>query len=333
LFQQNKTKLTNMKFITLCSGIEAASVAWNPLGWECVGVCDFASFPQQVLKHHYPDVPLFPNMLNILEDEKFKKLKAKVIAAGTPCQAWSDAGLGNGMDDERAQLAITFGNILDSKRPTYFIWENVPGVFEEQHKEGLSEIFTNFTGVDIRPEDLQEGGGIFIGKKYSIAYRIFDSRYFGVPQRRRRIVVVGYRGTNWRVPAAILFNEGCFGSVKGENKKKRDERTKNILGEIKLAGTVTKSYSKTLTDGFGKISTSNYWVDDLGIRQFTEKELCRLQGFPDDYFDFEINGQKPSYSSVKGGIGNSWSVPVFRYLGERIQFVDDYLESQKNLVY
>lgn len=322
-----------MNYVSLCSGIEAASVAWEPLGWKCVGLCDFASFPQKVIKHHYPDVPFFPNMLNILQDERFKKIKADIAIAGTPCQPFSDAGLGKGMDDERAKVALTFGDILDIKRFPYFLWENVTGVFDEDQKEGLSQIFSNFTGTDIRPEDIQEGGGIFQGKKYSIAYRVFNSRYFGVAQRRRRIYCLGYRGTDWRIPAAILFNEGFIGSVKDQNKKERDERTKNFLGQIKLAGTVTKSYSKTLTDGFGKISTSNYWADDLGIREFTEKELCRLQGFPDDYFDFEIDGKKPSYSAVKGGIGNSMSVPVIRYIGERIQFVEEILKSQKNLVY
>lgn len=322
-----------MKFVSFCSGIEAASVAWEPLGWECVGLCDFAQFPQEVLKHHYPNVPFFPNMLNILQDERFKKLKADVAIAGTPCQAWSDSGLGKGMDDERAQLALAFGDILDSKRFPYIIWENVTGVFKEEHKEGLSQIFSNFTGTDIRPEDIHEGGGVFQGQKYSIAYRVFNSRHFGIPQRRRRIYAVGYLGNDWRVPAAILFNEGCFESVKIKNQKERDERTENILGQIKLAGTITKSYSKTLTDGFGKISTSNYWSDDNGIREFTEKELCRLQGFPDDYFDFEIAGKRPSYSAIKGGIGNSMSVPVIQYIGERIQFVDSILKSQKNEVY
>ncbi len=322
-----------MKFISLCSGIEAASVAWEPLGWECVGLCDFAKFPQKVVKHHYPNVPFFPNMLNILQDEKFKKIKADVAIAGTPCQPFSDAGLGKGMDDERAKLAIEFGNILTEQRYPHIIWENVDGVFKEKNKRGLSDIFSNITDTDIWPEDINEGGGIFQGKKYSLAYRVFDSRYFGVPQRRRRIVAYGFYGTDWRIPAAVLFNEGCFGSFREENKKTKHERTKNILGQIKLAGTITKSYSKTLTDGFGKISTSNYWVDELGIREFTEKELCRLQGFPDNYFDFEINGKKPSYSAIKGGIGNSMTVPLIRHIGERIQFVDDYLKSKKNLVY
>jgi DNA (cytosine-5)-methyltransferase 1 len=322
-----------MKYFSVCSGMEAATVAWEPLGWECEGLCDFASFPQKVLKHLYPDAPFYSNMLNLLDDEKFKKTNFDVFVGGTPCQAFSSAGLGKGMDDERSQLAIEYGRILDEKSPKYNIWENVDGVFNKKHKEGLCDIISSFTGVDFRPDNINRGGGIVQGTKRSIAYRVFDSQYFGVPQRRKRVYIVGYRGTDWRVPAAILFDEGCFKKFEEENRIKRDERTKNVLGQIRIAGTVTKSYSQTLTDGFGKISTSNYWVDDNGIRKFTEKELLRLQGFPDDYLDFNIDGKKPSYSNVKGIVGNSMTVNVMRWIGERIQTVDDILKSQEKIVY
>lgn len=320
-----------MKYFSVCSGMEAASVAWEPLGWECEGLCDFASFPQKVLKHLYPDVPFYSNMLNLLDDEKFKKNSFDVFVGGTPCQAFSSAGLGKGMDDPRSQLAIEYGRILDAKSPKYNIWENVDGVFDKKHKEGLCDIISSFTGIDFRPDNINRGGGIVQGTKRSIAYRVFDSQYFGVPQRRKRVYIVGYRGTDWRVPAAILFDEGCFKKFEEENRIKRNERTKSVLGQIEIAGTITKSYSQTLTDGFGKISTSNYWVDKKGIRRFTEKELLRLQGFPDDYLDFEIDGKKPSYSNVKGIIGNSMTVNVMRWIGERIQAVDDILNSKEIL--
>ena len=322
---------TPLSYFSACSGMEAATVAWEHLGWKCEGLCDFASFPQKVLKHLYPEVPFYSNMLNLLDNEEFKKTNFDVFVAGTPCQAWSNSGLRKGMDDLRAQLAIKYGTILDAKSPRYNVWENVDSVFDKKHKEGLCDIISSFTGVDFRPDQINRGGGVVQGTKRSIAYRVFDSQYFGVPQRRKRVYIVGYRGTDWRVPAAILFDEGCFKKFKKETIKERDERTKSILGQIRIAGTVTKSYSKTLTDGFGKESTSNYWVDKGGIREFTEKELLRLQGFPDDYLDFNINGKKPSYSNVKGIIGNSMTVNVMRWIGERIQIVDDILNSQEVL--
>jgi len=319
-----------MKYFSVCSGIESATVAWSPLDWECVGLCDFASFPQKVLSHHYPSTNLFSDITKLNEHENYKKIKFNLLVGGTPCQSFSDAGLNKGMDDIRGRVSLEYGRILKEKRPRWFIWENVEGVFKDKHKKSLCEIISSFTGVNFKPESLDKQG-IVQGEEYSIAYRVFDSQYFGVPQRRKRIYIVGYRGKNWKIPFSVLFEQGCFESVEEKNRIKRDEYTQNILGQIKLAGTVTKSYAQTLVDGFGKVSTSNYWADKEGIRRFTERELERLQGFPDGYLDFEINGKKPSYSSVKGAIGNSMTVNVMYWIGQRINFIDNYIESKKVL--
>ena len=319
-----------MKYLSVCSGIEAASVAWSPLDWECVGLCDFASFPQKVLSHHYPNTPLFSDITKLNSHESYKKIKFNLLVGGTPCQSFSDAGLNKGMDDIRGRVSLEYARILKEKQPRWFIWENVEGVFKNKHKKALCEIISSFTGVDFKPESLDKQG-VVQGEEYSIAYRVFDSQYFGVPQRRKRVFIVGYRGNNWKIPFSVLFEEGCFESVEEKNRIKRDEYTSNILGKIKLAGTVTKCYAQTLVDGFGKVSTSNFWIDKHGIRTFTERELERLQGFPDGYLDFEIDGKKPSYSSVKGGIGNSMTVNVMYWIGQRINFIDNYIESQKVL--
>ena len=319
-----------MKYFSVCSGIESATVAWSPLDWECVGLCDFATFPKKVLSHHYPTTQLFSDITKLNEHESYKKIKFNLLVGGTPCQSFSDAGLNKGMDDIRGQLSLKYGEILEDKRPRWFVWENVEGVFKRKHRRALCEIISSFTGTNFQVQDLDKQG-IVQGEEYSIAYRVFDSQYFGVPQRRKRIFIVGYRGKNWKVPFSVLFEEGCFESVEEKNRIKRDEYTENILGQIKLAGTVTKSYAQTLVDGFGKVSTSNYWADKEGIRRFTERELERLQGFPDGYLDFEINGKKPSYSSVKGAIGNSMTVNVMYWIGQRINFIDNYIESKKIL--
>jgi DNA (cytosine-5)-methyltransferase 1 len=252
------------------------------------------------------------------------------LVGGTPCQSFSDAGLNKGMDDIRGRISLEYARILKEKRPKWFIWENVEGVFKNKHKKALCEIISSFTGIDFKPEGLDKQG-IVQGEEYSIAYRVLDSQYFGVPQRRKRIYIVGYRGKNWKIPFSVLFEQGCFESVKEKNKSKRDEYTKNILGEIKLAGTITKSYGQTQTDGMGPVSTSNFWVDDNGIRCFTERELERLQGFPDGYLDFEVDGKKPGYSAVKGALGNSMTVNVMYWIGQRINFIDNYIESKKIL--
>ena len=316
-----------MKYLSVFSGMEAATVAWRPLGWECVGLCDFAPFPQQLLSHHYPNTLLYPDITKLNLYESYKKEIFKLLVGGSPCPSFSLAGLGEGLDDERGRLAFDFAKILDEKQPMWFLWENVYGILKN-HKESLCEIISSFTGVDFRPEQL-DNQGVVQGKKYSIAYRVFDSQYFGVPQRRKRIYIVGYRGTNWRIPFAVLFEKGCFESVEEKNKSKRDEYTKNLLGHIKLAGTITKSYGSTLTDGFGQVSTSNYWIEDNKIRELTEVELERLQGFPDNYTDVPFKGRKATYSQRKGIIGNSMTVNVMYWIGQRINFIDNYLEKQK----
>ena len=319
-----------MKYFSVCSGMEAATVAWSPLGWELQGLCDFAQFPQKVLSHHYPNTPLFSDLTKLNDYAEYKKIKFDLLVGGTPCQSFSDAGLNKGMDDIRGRLSLEYGRILKEKRPRWFIWENVEGVFKSKHKKALCEIISTFTGTNFKAEDLDKQG-VVQGEEYSIAYRVFDSQYFGVPQRRKRIFIVGYRGNNWKIPFSVLFEQGCFESVEEKNRIKRDEYTQNILGEIKLAGTVTKSYAQTLVDGFGKISTSNYWVDKNGIRRFTERELERLQGFPDGYLDFEVDGKKPSYTNIKGAVGNSMTVNVMYWIGQRINFIDNYIQS-KNIL-
>lgn len=317
-----------MKYFSVCSGMEAATLAWKPLGWELVGLCDFATYPQEFLKHHYLKTPLYGDITQLNEYESFKKTKFNLLVGGTPCQSFSDAGLGKGLDDERGKVALSFGQILKQKRPKWFVWENVDGVFKEQHKESLCQIISSFIGIEFKPEKLHRQG-VVQGKEYSIAYRVLDSQYFGVPQRRKRIYIVGYRGKDWRPPFAVLFEQGCFDQIETKNRKEGDVNTGNILKEIKLAGTITKSFATTLTDGFGKHSTSNYWVDKRGIRMLTETELERLQGVPDGFTKIPYKGAPSSYQQRKAIIGNSMTVNVMYWIGQRIDFVNNFLEKPK----
>ena len=114
-----------MKYLSVCSGIEAATVAWHGLGWNPVGFGEIEKFPSEVLAHHYPDVPNFGDMT------KFKEWNINgtvgLLVGGTPCQSFSVAGLRKGLDDPRGNLALTYCAILDYFRPKWFVWENVPG--------------------------------------------------------------------------------------------------------------------------------------------------------------------------------------------------------------
>lgn len=173
-----------MRFLSVCSGIEAASVAWNPLGWKAVALSEIEPFPCAVLAHHYPDTPNWGDMTKYKE---WPDVAIDLLCGGTPCQSFSVAGLRKGLDDPRGNLMLTFGAIAAKYRPKWLVWENVPGVLSSNKGKD----FGTFLGM------LGELG-------YGFAYRVLDAQFFGVPQRRRRVFVVGCLG-DWRAAAAVLF--------------------------------------------------------------------------------------------------------------------------------
>jgi DNA (cytosine-5)-methyltransferase 1 len=173
-----------MRYGSICSGIEAATVAWHGLGWEPAFFSEIDNFPRAVLQHHYPDVPLHGDFTTINGDEYGH---IDLLVGGTPCQDFSIAGLRAGLAGERGNLTLEFARLVDRMRPQWIVWENVPGVLSIDG----GRAFGSFLGA------LAEIG-------YGFAYRILDAQYFGVPQRRRRVFVVGYFG-DWRRAAAVLF--------------------------------------------------------------------------------------------------------------------------------
>ena len=198
-----------MNYLSVCSGIEAATVAWHELGFKPVGFSEIEPFPSAALKHHYPDVPNFGDMT------KFKEWNldpnaVDLLVGGTPCQSFSVAGLRKGLDDPRGNLALTYCAMLDHFRPRWFVWENVPGVLSSNGGRD----FGSFLGA------VAELG-------YGFSYRVLDAQYFGVAQRRRRVFVVGHLG-GWQRPAAVLFEQQ---SLRRDTAPSRAER-KDVAGPI-----------------------------------------------------------------------------------------------------
>jgi len=173
-----------MRFLSVCSGIEAASAAWTPLGWKAVAFSEIEPFPCSVLAHHYPDTPNWGDMTKYKE---WPDVPIDLLCGGTPCQSFSVAGLRKGLDDPRGDLMLTFGAIAAKYRPKWLVWENVPGVLSSNGGRDFGS-FLGLLGV--------------LG--YGFAYRVLDAQYFGVAQRRRRVFVVGCLG-DWRSAAAVLF--------------------------------------------------------------------------------------------------------------------------------
>ena len=210
-----------MKFLSVCSGIEAASVAWNPLGWEAVGFSEIEAFPCSLLSHRYPSVQNFGD-LNGFSTWSFDK--PDVVVGGTPCQSFSVAGLRGGMADPRGQLALVYLGLVDRVRPRWVVWENVPGVLSS----GGGRDFGSFLGA------LSELG-------YGWAYRVLDAQYFGVPQRRRRVFVVGCLG-DWRGAAAVLFERA---SLRGDLAPSREAGESTAHPVAPSIGASGRGFSRT----------------------------------------------------------------------------------------
>jgi len=199
----------NMKYLSVCSGIEAATVAWHPLGWTPLAFSEIEPFPRKVLEHHYPDVRLEGDFTLLREQQWVKD--ADILVGGTPCQAFSVAGLRNSLDDDRGNLTLEFVRLADAidalrSVPSTIVWENVPGVLSVK-----DNAFGCFLGA-LAGEDaplVALGGrwsnaGFVDGPKRAIAWRILDAQYFGVAQRRRRLFVVASARTDFD-PAQVLF--------------------------------------------------------------------------------------------------------------------------------
>jgi DNA (cytosine-5)-methyltransferase 1 len=184
----------SVRYASVCDGIGAAHVAWQPLGWQCSWTSEIEPFPAAVVEHHFG----FPNvgdMTKITEEMLDEHGTVDLLVGGTPCQSFSVAGLRGGLADPRGNLALRFVQLAAVMQPKWIVWENVPGVLSS----GKGRDFGTFLGA------LGQLG-------YGFAYRILDAQWHGVAQRRRRVFVVGHLG-DWRRAAAVLFErESVFGN-------------------------------------------------------------------------------------------------------------------------
>lgn len=205
-----------MKYGSVCSGIEAASKAWEPLGWQPAWFSEIEPFPSAVLTHHWPEVTNLGDMTKIADAVRAGNVEAPdVLVGGTPCQAFSIAGLREGLSDDRGKLTISYvelANAIDAKRrergepEAIIVWENVPGVLSS--KDNAFGCF--LAGLAGESSELQPPGGKWThagcvsGPERVIAWRVLDAQFFGVAQRRRRVFVVASARKGFD-PAAVLF--------------------------------------------------------------------------------------------------------------------------------
>ena len=304
-----------MKYGSVCSGVEAATVAWHPLGWEPQWFSEIEKFPCAVLQYHYPTVPNFGDMTNFKE---WNDDPIDLLVGGTPCQSFSVAGLRKGLADPRGNLMLTYLAIAERYQPRWLVWENVPGVLSSNGGRD----FGTFISA--------------LGKLgYGFAYRVLDAQYFGVAQRRRRVFVVGYLG-DWRRSAAVLFERESLSGDPAPIREKRQEVAKTLtrgVGQrydfesetfpIAFPSGMSGTQAASTYDLSPTLSVSHTVAIAPQVRRLTPRECERLQGFPDDYTLIKYRGRDAADSPRYKALGNSMAVPVMQWIGKRIQILEE----------
>jgi DNA (cytosine-5)-methyltransferase 1 len=310
---------------SVCSGIEAASVAWEPLGVNFDWFSETAPFPSRALAEKYPTIPNLGDMNHIPEMIAQGRITAPdLICGGTPCQAFSLAGLQNGLNDDRGNLTLKFVDIIESndrvrlasgKNRCKVFWENVEGVLTDKTNAfgclvsslaGLTEVLT--------VKDVKwPNAGLIYGKTRNVAWRVLDAKYFGLPQQRRRLYVVA-GGKDFR-PENVLFeiHRNDFPEYPAfELTFRKDGHDFEVFREY--TDCLYSAYGTKWNGNAAAYNGSLFVVQDGRIRRLSPLETERLMGLPDNYTNLVGAKRTNRYQAT----GNSWAVPVVKWIGKRL---------------
>lgn len=308
---------------SICSGIEAASVAWEPLGLHFEWFSEIADFPSRVLAEKYQDTPNLGDMIDIPEKITSGAIIAPdMICGGTPCQAFSLAGWKNGLNDDRGNLTLKFVDIIEAndkirlsqgKNRTIVFWENVEGVLTDK-TNAFGCLISSLAGLsDVITGKKWPNAGVVHGPERNVAWRVLDAKFFGVPQQRKRLYVMA-GGTDF-YPENVLFE-------KHEHELEEFPSAPLVFEKEGHKFEVFREYTDCLYSAYGTKWNGNaaayngslFVVQDDRIRRLSPLETERLMGFPDNYTDLKGAKKTNRYQAT----GNSWAVPVVEWLGRRL---------------
>lgn len=342
-----------MKYLSLFSGIEACTVAWKPLGWECVAVAEIEPFPCAVLAHHYPNVPNLGDVTKITEEDIKNLGQIDLVVFGSPCQNLSVAGNRKGLQGESSGLFYEAIRLISYARQhngcRFALWENVPGSFSSNKGDDFREVVRELSANrDINtPENGWGNTGVALGENGLVEWRVLDAQYFGLAQRRKRVFAIVDFG-NWMDRPPILLEpkgvcgdtppsretgqgfatdthvstvrEGSFGTFVDSEVGGTSKASGGVLGGgseslVVVHGTQDPITSETAADRHAVAANSI-------IRRLTPAECEILQGFPRNYTKIPYRkkdlNQCPDSPRYKA-LGNSMAVPVMRWIGKQIQ--------------
>ncbi|MCK5854549.1 MAG: DNA (cytosine-5-)-methyltransferase [Sulfurovaceae bacterium] len=345
-----------MKFGSICSGIEAASLSFGSVGIEPSWFSEISDFPSSVLTHHYPTINNHGDMNNIPNLVLNRDIDApEILCGGTPCQAFSLAGLQEGLTDSRGQLTLKFIEIADAidtirvednKKKSIILWENVEGVLRDK-TNAFGHFIAGLSGLEI-PIEVKKwsSSGILYGKTRNIAWRVLDAKFFGLPQQRKRLFVIA---TDTDINPELILFEKCTNAQLTNLKNLKNIYSNNISKEtlfsinensqnsnIKLINgekiEVFRQYTDCLYSAYGTKWNGNaaayngslYISQNDKVRRLTPLECERIMGFPDNY----TNIPKSKDTSRYQAIGNSWAIPTVTWLAKQINSFD--ISTQEN---
>lgn len=236
-----------MKYLSLFSGIEAASAAWKPLGWECVAVSEILEYQSNVIKKHYPEVKNFGDVTKIVEDDIKSLGKIDVVIFGSPCQDMSVAGKQCGLEtvkEDTNHSSILFFEGMRVFRlahkhcgARFLVWENVPGALNSQKGEDFGKILREMVGVEFSSGGRVWGNeGICCGRDSMLEWAVLDAQWFGVAQRRRRLFIVLDTG-NWKDRQPILLESDSLRGDSAPSRKKRATTSTEVEGSVRETST------------------------------------------------------------------------------------------------
>lgn len=228
------------RYVSIFSGVEAASLAWEPLGWEPMAFSEIEPFPCAVLAERWPDVPNLGDITKIDWKEEIDGA-IDLVVGGSPCQSFSVAGKREGLKGASG-LMFEYIRCVQELRPRWFLWENVPGALTSEDGGAFGQLL----------REMDELG-------YSLAWRVLDAQYFGVAQRRRRLFLVGHLGAE--SPAEVLFEPDCLSGNSQSSREKRKELASRAGRSAACAGFKYSAAPRANTIGYAEEQANTLTAD------------------------------------------------------------------------
>jgi DNA (cytosine-5)-methyltransferase 1 len=276
-----------MKYLSLFSGIEAATVAWSPLGWQCAAVSEIDKFPCAVLAHHYPNVPNLGDVTQITEEQLNELGTITLVVGGSPCQSFSTAGNRKGLEDPRGRLMHDYIRVIATTRPKWIIWENVAGVLSQDKGRAFGTLLRALADIG-----------------YRLCWRVLDSQHFGVPQRRRRVFLVGCLAGYGVCPSKVLFEqEECGGDTEaGERTEQEDSRKAESSPRVDSSEGLT-SVQTPMDNLVGALCARDH--KGVGNQYVAEKKLVILEQTACDVYNGAVSDVAGSLTTATGSSNGS----------------------------